>query len=183
MIAAAVAGIASSAYGAYRSTKKGNAGTATSTTEQEYPEETRNLFRDVEKPLLEGSLDEQQNLLTPFLGGSPYAGFLQRQYGQAATKQAQGSVKGGGASAGIGDTGEAMLGLEGLPPVLLGALKNLAFQNAAQRTTAVPAGYGNFLAPSQTTKSESSSGSDPVGTGFQLASSLTSIGASLYGAG
>jgi hypothetical protein len=177
-IAAAVVGIAAAGYGAYSSSKnqKGSGGKSTSTSEQVYPEQTTQLFRDVEKPLLQGSQAEQQSMLQPFISGSPYSDFLMQQYGSSSAKLAQGAVKAGGASAGIADTGQGQLDLQGLPPVLVNALKQLAFQNASQRTTAVPAGYGNFLAPSTSTKSESTGAKqDPVATGFALGSSVAGL--------
>jgi hypothetical protein len=115
-------------------------------------------------------------MLQPFISGSPYSDFLMQQYGSSSAKLAQGAVKAGGASAGIADTGQGQLDLQGLPPVLVNALKQLAFQNASQRTTAVPAGYGNFLAPSTSTKSESTGAKqDPVATGFALGSSVAGL--------
>jgi hypothetical protein len=127
--------------------------------------------------MLERSMQEQNSLLTPFIGGAPYSDFLMQQYGSQSSTMAQGAVKAGGKSAGIADTGQGQLDLEGLPPVLVNALKQLAFQNAAQRTTAVPAGYGNFLAPSTTTTSESKGGQDPMATGFALGSGIAGVGA------
>lgn len=177
-IAAAVVGIAATAYGVAKGA--GSEQSSQTETKQEYPQETKNLFQNVEKPLLSGSLAEQGNILSPMLAGSPYSQFLMQQYGKSSGANAQVALGQGAKTAGVSDTGQAQLDLEGLPPVLLNALKQLAFQNAAQRTTAVPAGYGNFLAPSQSSKTEGSGGMDPTATGFQLASSLTNIAGTVY---
>jgi hypothetical protein len=55
--------------------------------------------------MLERSMQEQQSLIQPFMGGSPYSDFLMQQYGGQSSTMAQGAVKAGGKSAGIADTG------------------------------------------------------------------------------
>jgi len=178
-IAAAVVGIAATAYGV-ASSASADKYTSQSTSKQEYPQETKDLFSDVEKPMLTGSTAEQSGILSPLLAGSPYAQFLMQQYGKSAGANANAAVGQGAKTAGVSDTGQAQLDLEGLPPVLLNALKQLAFQNASQRTTAVPAGYGNFLAPGQTSQTTGGRDIDPTTTGFQLAGGLTNLAGSVY---
>lgn len=171
-IAAAVVGVAGTVYNAVAGPPDQ---TSTSTNRQVFPLETRQLFHDVERPLLQGTLQEQQSLLTPLLQGNPFADFLAQQYGTGIPHAAHAAVQQGAITAGVSDTGQSGVDLGGLPPVLVNALRQLALQNATQRTTAVPAGYSPFLAPGQETTSSTDTESDPFRTGFEVAGSLTSI--------
>ena len=178
-IAAAVVGIASTAYSMATAGKQKKQQT-TSTSEQVYPAETLNLFQSAEKPLLQGVQKEQYQLLPQLWGGTEEANAFAQQYGQGLQQNASAAVEHGAKTAGISDTGQAEMDIQGLPPTLLNALKALAMQNAGGRTTVVPPGYGNFLAPGQKSTSESKQNVDPFATGFQLAGSLTSLGSSVY---
>lgn len=154
----------------------------TSTSRLEFPEETRRLFQDVEEPLLRGSLQEQEALLTPLLGGFQTREAAEQKLGtKRAQTMAYTAAQRAGESAGITDFGPIQDSLQGLSPELLAGLKQLVLQRGAKIQTVVPAGYGQFLSPSTFTQ-QSSPGQDEFQTGFQIASGLASIAGAYYGA-
>lgn len=204
-IAAAVVGIAATAYGVantVQQTRKANAAsrqqgtnqqTSTSTTRsgQVYPEDALTLYRGYEAPTLAGALGQQQQVLEPFwTGGTPGMQDLAGQYGSAPVEAVNTAITGGAKQAGIRDTSAARMQTLGLPPVLMGALQNLALQNAAQRTSVIPAGYQNFFAPGQTAQTTTSGTNqqkstrtqdiDPMAAGFQLAQGTLGLGSAIY---
>lgn len=157
----------------------GDSTTSTSTSKLEFPEETRRLFQDVEEPLLRGSLQEQLAFLAPLLGG-----FRTRDAAQTQLKTARphamalSAAQRGAQSAGITDFGPIEESLQGLSPELLESLKQLVLQRGQQISTAVPAGYGQFLSP-QTFTQQTGGGPDEFQTGFQIAQGLASITSAL----
>lgn len=169
---AAAATVASTAY----SLSKGAGGTPTSTSTQslEFPEETRRLFQDVEEPLLKDSLSQQSSLMSPFLGGNAQFPFLQSTFGQPPANLALAAGKRGAKDAGITNLGPLTESLGGLPTQFVENLRQLVLQNAAQRTTVVPPGYGQFLAPATFSQTQGA-GPDPLQTGFQLAASIGTV--------
>lgn len=171
--AAAVAAVATVASTAYSLSKKGGGASSTTTQQLEFPEETRRLFQDVELPLLQGSQQEQSQLISPFFGGSRTTPFIGQQYGAPAVNVALAAGRRGAKDAGIGDLGPLYENVAGLSPEFLESLRSLVVQNAAQRTTAVPAGYGQFLSPSTFTSTEGA-GPDAFQTGLQIAGALGS---------
>ena len=152
-----------------------------STSRLEFPEETRRLFQDIEEPLLRGSLQEQEALLGPLLGGFRTRDAAQQQLGTAkAHSMALTAAQRGGESAGITDFGPIEESLQGLSPELLASLKQLVLQRGQKIQTVVPAGYGQFLSPSTSTQ-QSGGGQDEFQTGFQIASGLASVAGAFYG--
>lgn len=173
--AATVAGVASTI--ARGKPKPGDLGGQTSTLE--FPEETRRLIGDIEFPQITAALGEQTNLLGGLLGGSGTNPFIQNQFGARSGQAAQSAFKRGAKDAGVQDL-SGLDSLSALSPQLVEAIRSLTLQNAAQRTTVVPAGFGPFLSPS--TFTATSTNSSPFDTGFQLAGSLASLGGAAYGA-
>ena len=154
---------------------------STSTSRLEFPEETRRLFQDIEEPLLKGSLSEQEALLMPLLGGFNTREAAEQKLG---TKRAQTiaytAAQRAGESAGITDFGPIEESLQGLSPELLASLKQLVVQRGAKINTVVPAGYGQFLAPSTFTQQKGPE-ADSFQTGFQIMSGLASVAGAYYG--
>lgn len=177
-IAVAVVGVATTAYSASQSSDQL---TSSSSSQLEFPEETRRLFQDVEKPLLEGSLQEQSSLLSPFLGGFRTSPFVKQQYG-GTTDIAKSATRKGASQAGLGDLGPAFENIEGLSPELIGALQGLVTARGQQINTVVPAGYGQFLSPA-TFSQTSGAGPNAFQTGFQLAGSTAQLIGALNTAG
>lgn len=167
----AVATIASVASG-------GNRQTSTS-SQLEFPDETRRLFQDVEEPILSGNLNEQSALLQPFLGGfkpeqAQAAGFGGPQ------ALVEGAARKGAKTADIGDLGPIFEDTSGISPALINALRSLVLQRGAAVNSVVPPGYGQFLSPS-TFSQTSQSGPSAFDKGFQIAGSLANIAGAYFG--
>ena len=148
-------------------------GKGKTTQSLKFPEESRRLIQDVEFPLLEGNLREQDAFIGPFLQGP--AGFpsIQKRFGNLGNI-VEASARRGAKTAGISDFGPIMDDINGLSPDLLAALRELIFQRAAQARAIVPPGFDRFLSPS-TSVSQSGGGGQALQTGFNLAAGLTSI--------
>lgn len=173
-IAVAAVGAISTIAGA--ASKKGQ--TSTSSSQLEFPDETRRLFQDVEQPILSGNLQEQGALLQPFTGGfkpdqAQAAGFT------GAQPIVENAARKGANIAGFGDLGPIFEDTAGISPVLINALRGLTLSRGAQVNAVVPPGYGQFLSPSTFTQT-SQSGPSAFDTGFQVAGSLASVAAA-YG--
>lgn len=153
----------------------GGGGSLTQTSQLEFPEETRRLLQDIEFPQLASALGEQTGLLGPLLGQPAGLNQNLQAYGQGPVGTAKAATRTGAKQAGITDLGPAFESLGALSPELVAAIQSLALQNAGQRTTAVPTGYGPFLSPSTFTQT-SGGGADPYQTGFQLAGAIGNAG-------
>src|SRR6185295_4419784 len=110
-VAAAVVGLGVTVAGAAGA--GGQKTTQTSTSKLEFPEETKRLFQDVEKPLLQGSLDEQAGLLSPFLGGFRTSPFVQGEYGGVGNV-AKSATRKAASQSSVDDLGPAFENIEGL---------------------------------------------------------------------
>lgn len=151
-----------------------------STTQLEFPEETRRLIGDVEFPLLEGFQGEQAGFLGPLLGDrSTFAPFLGAQFGGTVGPITQAAARRGAQDAGVTDLGPMFESLYGLSPELLQSLRELALQRGAQVKSVVPPGFGTFLSPSTSTTT-SGTGPSAFETGFGLAGALTPIVGSFF---
>lgn len=170
--AATVGGVALSA---------GKGGQQLNTTSQlEFPEETRRLIGDIEFPQLASAIGEQTSLLgSGILGGGAPSPFAQQQYGARPLAAAQAGLKRGAQDAGVTDLGTGTEALGGISPQLIQAIRTLALQNAAQRTSVVPAGYTPFLSPS--TFTSTSTNASPFETGFALAGGAANIAGGFFG--
>lgn len=172
---AAIVAAAATVGGVVLSAARGSGGGSTTTSQVEFPEQTRRIIGDIEFPQVQSSLDEQSAWLAPLLGGNAYNPFVNSQFGQRPLASAQGALKRGAKDAGVSNL-SGMDNLSALSPQLVEAIRSLAMQNAAQRTSAVPTGFGPFLSPS--TLNQQSSDSSPFETGFSLATGVASIGGS-----
>jgi hypothetical protein len=157
----------------------GNKQTSSSSSQLEFPDETRRLFQDVEEPILSGSLNEQSSLLQPFLGG--FKPGQAKEAGFGGLKDiVQGATRKGGQTAGVNDLGPIFEDTAGLPPALINALRSLVLQRGASLNSVVPAGYGQFLSPSTFTQS-TQAGPSAFDSGFQIAGSLANVAGAYYG--
>lgn len=156
--------------------------TGQSSTKLEFPKETRELFQNVEEPLLQSSQQQLQSQLSPLLGGFQTRDQAQQKLGTArAGSMALSAAKHAGAGSGITDFGPIEDSLQGLSPQLLASLKQLVLQRGAHINTVVPPGYGPFFNPSSSSSSTSTqAGASPYATGFGIAQGIGNVAGAYF---